>query len=279
MKGLDYNHIVSFVVQPEAKRVMSRDYDQDQGGDTMPAAAPSQPGTAQLLHIADYGSPHPAQIMSELRSYWEGLRQGRAIPARAEVEPRGIRRALDYTFILERIAPGAARFRLAGRHLVELLGMEVRGMPVCSFMNTNSRGRLSDVLECVFRGPQIAEIHMESTASYGRPRLEGRMLLLPLRSDLGDVTRVLGCLISKGQIGQGPRRFDLLEDLHHPVIAGAKVLEPTASAPGFSEPPRPWKPRNPQVRPEQPPKPATPEERRAWFHVVKGGTDLPPTRY
>lgn len=217
--------------------------------------------------------------MSELRGYWEGLRQGRAIPARAEVEPRGIRRALDYSFILERIAPGAARFRLAGRHLIDLMGMEVRGMPVCSFMNTSSRGRLSDVLECVFRGPQVSEIRMESAASYGRPHLNGRMLLLPLRSDLGDVTRALGCLIAEGEIGQGPRRFDLIEDLHFPVISGAKVLEPTASAPGFAEPPPPWKPRKPQARPESLPEQATPEERRAWFRVVGNNTDMPPRRF
>ena len=74
------------------------------------------------------------------------------------------------------------------------------------------------------------------------------MLLLPLRSDLGDVTRALGCLIAEGEIGQGPRRFDLMEDLHFPVIPGAKLLEPSPSAVGFAETPAPWKPRNPQNR-------------------------------
>lgn len=49
------------------------------------------------------------------------------------------------------------------------------------------------------------------------------MLLLPLRSDLGDVTRALGCLIAEGEIGQGPRRFDLMEDLHFPVIPGRQA--------------------------------------------------------
>lgn len=195
----------------------------------------------KLVHLADYEPVDPDRIVAELRSYWEGLRQGRAIPSRADVEPRGIRRALDYAFILERIAPGAARFRLAGRHLIDLMGMEVRGMPICAFLNTSSRGRLSDVLETVFRGPQIAEIQIESPASYGRPLLNGRILFLPLRSDLGDVTRALGCLVADGDVGQSPRRFDLVADEVFPVIPGAKLLEPSASATGFAEPARRWR--------------------------------------
>ncbi|MFO1138838.1 MAG: PAS domain-containing protein [Paracoccus sp. (in: a-proteobacteria)] len=245
---------------------MARDHDKDQEGGTGRKPALLLQGKGKLLRLADYETARPDRILAELRGYWESLRQGRAIPARADVEPRGIRRALDYAFVLERIAPGAARFRLAGRHLIDLMGMEVRGMPVCSFMNTSSRGRLSDVLESVFRGPQIAEMRLESPAAYGRPELQAQMLLLPLRSDLGDVTRALGCLIAEGEIGQNPRRFDLTGDHVCPVIPGAKVLEPSASAAGFAEPPAPWRasaPRMPAL-----PEDASPEERRARFRII-----------
>ncbi|KGJ06082.1 PAS domain-containing protein [Paracoccus halophilus] len=242
---------------------MTRDQNEDQNGTAVPEQAGAPRDRARVFRLADFGPAHPDRIMAELRAYWEGLRQGRAIPARADVEPKGIRRALDYAFILERIAPGAARFRLAGRHLIDLMGMEVRGMPLCSFLNTSSRGRLSDVLECVFRGPQIARLDLDAGASYGRPALRASMLLLPLRSDLGDVTRALGCLIAEGEPGQAPRRFDLLGDLHFPVIPGARLLEPSASAAGFSEPPAPWKPRNLPDSAEP-----SPEERRARFRIV-----------
>lgn len=232
-------------------------------------------GRPNILRLADYEPVQIDRIIGELRGYWEGLRQGRAIPARADVEPRGIRRALDYAFILERIAPGAARFRLAGRHLVDLMGMEVRGMPLCAFLNTSSRGRLSDVLESVFRGPQIAEITLDSPAGYGRPGLAGKMLVMPLRSDLGDVTRALGCLVAEGEIGQPPRRFDLVADAQFPVIPGAKVLEPSPSAPGFAEGPTPWLP---EKRPAPPSAPAetSPEQRRASFRVIPGAKSSDP---
>lgn len=228
-------------------------------------SSPVDPG--RLVRLADFDPHQPARILTDLRDYWQSLRRGRAIPARSDVEPRGIRRALDYAFVLERIAPGAARFRLAGRHLVDVMGMEVRGMPVCSLLNPASRGRLSDVLETVFKGPQIAEATLRSEPGYGRPQLTGRMLFLPLKSDLGDVTRALGCLVTEGQIGRGPRRFDLTRDAVFPVIEGAQPLAPNPG--GFADDAAPWRPpvlARPVLRPVR--DNATPEERRARFRIV-----------
>ena len=219
--------------------------------------------------MGDFDPVRPGRILLELRSYWDSLRHGRAIPLRADVEPRGIRGALDYAFILERIAPGAGRFRLAGRHLIDLMGMEVRGMPLCSLLNPPFRGRLSDVLESVFHAPQIAELQLHSPASFARPELNARMLLLPLRSDLGDVTRVLGCIAAEGEIGRPPRRLDIRADKVLPVIAGGEVVEPSPSTAGFAEPPAAWVPRDPSGTAKTPdPVPETPEERRARFRIV-----------
>ena len=225
------------------------------------AAPPAPDAGGQIVRMVDFNPEQPARILSDLRDYWQGLRRGRAIPTRADVEPRGIRRALDHAFILERVAPGAARFRLAGRHLIDLMGMEVRGMPLCSLLQPASRGRLSDVLETVFKAPQIAELRLSAPADYGRPVLTGRMLLLPLRSDLGDVTRALGCMIAEGDIGMAPRRFDLTGEIVTPVIEGAEVMVPSPSTKAFADPPAPW-------HPPAPAEPRSPEERRARFRVI-----------
>ncbi|MFV0408286.1 MAG: PAS domain-containing protein [Paracoccus sp. (in: a-proteobacteria)] len=223
-----------------------------------------------IVQLNPHGAPDPARILADLRSYWDSLRRGRAVPDRTDVEPGGIRSALDYAFILERIAPGAARFRLAGRHLVDLMGMEVRGMPVCSLLQSGSRGRLSDVLETVFKGPQIAEIVLQSNPQYSRPPLTGRMLFLPLKSDLGDITRALGCLVSEGEIGHGPRRFDITEDTVFPVIDGARPIQPHPNA--FHDEMAPWRVPS-RTQGEAPTARApdhgeTPDERRARFRVV-----------
>jgi len=259
---------------------MTREHDSE--GNLRPeeeAAARGPVEGGELIRLADVDPRHPGRIAAELRAYWESLRKGKAVPARTDVQPQGIRRALDYAFILERIAPGAARFRLAGRHLIDLMGMEVRGMPVCAFFNPPSRGGLSDLLETVFQGPQILDLSLASAGDYGRPPLTGRMLILPLRSDLGDVTRALGCLIAEGEAGRAPRRFDLSGHEVQPVIPGARTLNPTSGAAGFAEAPADWQ--APVARPRgaatsgaqagkstAPPRIATPEEWRARFRVI-----------
>lgn len=239
---------------------------QDEGM-THPPAADEQ---GRVLRLADFNPSHPGRIMADMQAYWDSLRRGRAVPARSDIQPQGIRRALDYAFILERIAPGAARFRLAGQHLIDLMGMEVRGMAFCSLANTSSRGRLSDVLESVFRAPQLARLTLHAKADYARPELSAQMLVLPLTSDLGDVTRALGCIIADGQIGVAPRRFDIVGDEVMPVLAGGKTLAPSPS--NFDQdrgglrdpaPPRP-------VAMSQPPAKiaTTPEARRNAFKLI-----------
>lgn len=158
--------------------------------------------------------------INELEAYWEGLRMGRLVPMRSEIDPRGIERALEFTFILERIAPGLARFRLSGMHLNDLLGMEVRGMPFTSFFTPKSRQVICDTLEQVFDGPKVAELILSSERSIGKPALDAKLILLPLRSDMGDITRIIGCLVTSGPTGRAPRRFDITRRKMKELTAG-----------------------------------------------------------
>jgi len=41
--------------------------------------------------------------------------------------------------------------------------------------------------------------------------------MLPLRSDLGDVSRALGCLVTHGPLGRTPRRFEIMSCRTTPV--------------------------------------------------------------
>lgn len=155
------------------------------------------------------GGPRFA-LLAQVRAYWQGLRQGTALPTRDKIDPRGIAEALESTFLLERIAPGVARFRIAGLHLHDLIGLDVRGMPLSTLFDPASRKRLSDGVEAVFTSPAILEMWLEAECGLGRPHLEGRMLLLPLGDTQGHTTLALGCLAMAGGMGRAPRRFAMM---------------------------------------------------------------------
>lgn len=178
---------------------------------------------------------------SEVRAYWEALRRGRKVPLRADIDPRGIERALEYAFILERVAPRIARFRLAGMHLSDLMGMEVRGMPMTTFFAPRARTEVGDMLDSVFRAPAIAEMRLVAETGFGKPALEARLVILPLQSDLGDVSRAIGCLVADGLIGRAPRRFEIASATLTPVEGRGQTVERARPrATGFAEATAPY---------------------------------------
>ncbi len=199
-------------------------------------------GRDKVVPLSGYRKDMRFPCISEVRAYWEALRDGRQVPYRSEVDPRGIERALEYAFVLERIAPQVARFRLAGMHLNDLMGMEVRGMPLTSFFTPKARAEMATILDAVFTGPRTAELTLSAEAGFGKTAMEARLLILPLRSDLGDVSRALGCLVAEGPIGRTPRRFDLVESLVSPIDESmpSHLVPPVPAPAGFAEPAAPF---------------------------------------
>ena len=195
-----------------------------------------------VVYMSDHRTYAGYGPLAQVEASWEALRGNRVMPCRSDIDPRGIESALAHAFILERIAPGVARLRIAGSHLRDLMGMEVRGMPVTSFFTTAARPLAVEALEAVFQQPSQTTLHLASAAAYQRPALEGRMLLLPLKSDLGDVSRALGCLVVVGEPGRTPRRFDLTHQESRGLLGGQRTpLSETSDAAtidrrGFSEP-------------------------------------------
>jgi len=163
-----------------------------------------------------------------VRAYWEALRADGALPRRDQIDPRGIAQALENVFLIERIAPGLARFRLAGMHVNEIMGMEVRGMPLTTLFEPGARTRITDALEPLFAGPQVLEMWLEAERGIGKPALEARMILLPLVGSAGEPGLALGCLASVGTIGRMPRRFGLAGLVREPLAA------PMAAVPDYS---------------------------------------------
>lgn len=190
-----------------------------------------------------------ARTLAEVRAYWEGLRADGRIPARADLDPRGMARALDHVFVAERIGTGLVRLRIAGMGLTDLAALDMKGLPLSTLFLPEARLRLAEVLERVFILPAVADLHLEAERSIGRPALSGRLLLLPLLSNGGARDLILGCLTTEGDVGRAPRRFAIARTIEERLIlpqAPAQSDPPAqapaqahASAPAFAEPSAP----------------------------------------
>ncbi len=145
-----------------------------------------------------------------VESYWSGLRVEGSVPLRSQIDPRGIEDALENAFLIERIASGMAKIRVAGMHVSGLMGMEVAGMPISSLITPSHRDDFARCLEQVFSTPSILRIELKAEDGFGKPSLDAHIELYPLRSDFGDITRALGVLVTNGRIGRAPRRFEIV---------------------------------------------------------------------
>lgn len=171
-------------------------------------------------------------MLSSLKSYWERLRAGRIAPYRAEIDPRQFEGALENMFIIERLTPDNMRIRLAGMKICEMMGCEVRGMQPGYLIDEPDRLRFERLLAVVMGEPAVVELQLEARSRPGP--FHASMLLMPLRSDFGEVNRVLGCTSGETERFDAPLAF-AIRDVAVTPIEPSKGAEPRQALPGFAE--------------------------------------------
>lgn len=194
-------------------------------------------GSAKVISLAAYQDKMQFPQIQEVEAYWEALRNGRDMPVRSEVDPRGLARVLEYAVVLERVAEGVARFRVAGQHLHELMGMDVRGMPFSAMIRAEDRAALAGWLAQVFDTPAKLRLTLSGERGIGRPALAGQMLILPLHDDFEQVSRALGAFVTDGKPGRLPRRFRIAQHRLSVLDKPRATAPEPAPAPGFAEGP------------------------------------------
>ena len=169
-------------------------------------------------------------ILDSLKQYWEKLRAGRLAPYRSEIDPRQFEHALENMFILEILADHSVRVRLAGMRLCELMGMEVRGMSPQAFMMPEDRQRFEGIVHSVAERPAVVECTLE-TVDYSGKSGTAYLLLMPLRNDFGEITRILGCISDTGDRFEAPVRFRVTRVSTDDIVFSGEQ----APMPGFAE--------------------------------------------
>jgi hypothetical protein len=123
--------------------------------------------------------------------YWNKVRGDRKMPRRFEIEPGKITAILPSTFILERVDAETYRFRLAGTHVCEIFGSELRGANFLDGWSGTDRLSLVRHLSALAKQGAVETIHMEA-APLARASTPFEVVLLPLHHMTDDVDRVLG---------------------------------------------------------------------------------------
>lgn len=150
-----------------------------------------------------------------LYRYWNNLRAGRAAPYRSELDPRAISHLLESTFILEHPRGGTPRFRLAGTKLCEQFGMELRGMSALSLWQGDCRKQVKELLDEVVATPRIGHVSC-TVETRSNHKFDAEFLYLPLRSDLGEMSRIVGCGY---YMAPAEAEFAGYEPIHHWINA------------------------------------------------------------
>jgi hypothetical protein len=186
---------------------------------------PSSTSRGNVFEKSHFLSDQYYPEITEIDAYWSARRGDRVMPARSDIDPRGILGALSHCFMLERLAPRVTRIRLAGQVLNDLAGMEVRGMSLNAVFAPQFHDDLEHICEDVCAKPAIARLALSAERGVQRPSLDARMVLWPLTDDAGMTTRIIGGLSLKGLPGHRPRRF-MIASQRQRVLNGTSILPP-----------------------------------------------------
>ena len=138
------------------------------------------------------GAPTTAlRAHEELFSYWAGLRQRGALPARRDLDPGRIKRLLPTVSLTQVVGEGDYRLRLAGTGLYGIYGGEITGKRLTDVYNTPAADYWRDELDQVVADRRPRAGH-HSMAWRGASHMTLLWLRLPLASNGRDVDTILG---------------------------------------------------------------------------------------
>ncbi len=175
--------------------------------------------------------------LAPVLAYWQGLRRGRMVPARADLDPVALQPWLAGAGIVERDTGGSIRFRLGGRVIAGLLGVEPRGVSFRALFAVAERDRLTGLTEGLFDGPRVLCLTLVAPhVAAGKPEIEVPMVVMPLCDGSGAVSRALVCVDVDPRAGLAmPCRFQIRQAVlsapsPKPRLTGLRVARGGAPA-------------------------------------------------
>jgi hypothetical protein len=129
-----------------------------------------------------------------LYRYWNTVRSGRRAPRRYEIEPAQIVPFLAETLILEQQDDNDCRVRVAGTHVNETLGVNLRGQTFYDLWSEPDQVVLRDNIRTITEHGSVGFFTFSAALGKDEPIAEFEMLLLPLTHLEDRIDRLLGCI-------------------------------------------------------------------------------------
>ncbi len=182
----------------------------------------------------------PAEVLnhatlSALFRYWNEKRDGRAIPARRDIDPIEMGpRLLPHLMLCELAERGSRiRFRLVGTLLVKRLGYDPTGKWLADLPKSDYLEFLARMVRLSFA--ESAPIFADSTFRWGaKGQLDAHHLLLPLTtgSSDGGIVMVGTAYFSEDVY---PPQIRQLDTLAHHSVGKREILASLTAAPSWRE--------------------------------------------
>lgn len=168
-----------------------------------------------------------------LRRLWQEARGPQGLPRREALAPRRLTPILSQVLLVERWSAGVPVIRYAGMDVTTLYGQELTDRPLSVLFEPSARPALAEALDQVLDGARTVEMGILSDQGMLRPRLGGRLTLLPVVCGVTGLISALGCIDLDGPTRHPPRRFRIERDLGEtlsPAMRSAAEAAPPAFA-------------------------------------------------
>lgn len=143
-------------------------------------------------------------LLRELLVYWRGKCQGRAMPARADLDPTEIPRLLPYLLLTDVLPDGGFRYRLVGTEVERSFGARMTGKRTDELLFGDYLAYIDGLYRRVVDGRQPIFAGSRYGGADGQSPLFTERVMLPLSSDGETVDMVVSAQVF--------RRGDPLDD-------------------------------------------------------------------
>ena len=166
--------------------------------------------------------------------YWNGLKQGRLVPAREDIVPRQMKKQLPNIFILERFDSKHFVFRLAGTAICERFGREFRAHNFLTLWRGDDRPQMHDHLNEVINSQTPGFITCRAE-TIDRNSVDVEILMLPLMDKFGAITQILGSAFATSSTDELGHRKLVSQHIVHARI----LINPGTDLANPAIPPKP----------------------------------------